>query len=147
MSNQTTPTPTPLPDGTQLDTSRTGNQVFIKPAVGRICVEVPHVSTQVAGSKLVLTQRAANQIAEANRATQGVVVANGDDADAEPWVDEATGKKWKPIYQPGDIVLFGKHSGIAITHGNKSYIILNEHEILATIVPLGDNVPRVQVKS
>jgi chaperonin GroES len=112
----------------------------VVPAVGRMVVKVKQIPKEYAGGLITLSEKARRQIAEANRPTQGEVWAVADPD--EEWKDGTTGEIWKPIYSPGDTVIFGRYSGVEVEIDGHSVIILNESDILAKLNKVGRVIVR-----
>ena len=101
---------------------------LIEPNVGRVVVKVKTLPDR---SKTGLYLAPAMRELEASyRPTQGEVVAVA--SPEEEWKDES-GEVWKPLYNVGDMVLFGKYSGVQVKYRDLTLIILNESDILARV--------------
>lgn len=51
----------------------------------------------------------------------------------DPFVDYGDTEETKSYVEVGDIVVFGKHSGVEVTYGDQTVIVLREQEILTKV--------------
>lgn len=122
----------------QIDTQATACP--ISPAVGRMVVRVKEIPKSYANGRIVLSEKVRRTMAEANRPTQGEVWAV-----AEPetdWIDPETKEVWTSLYTPGDVVIFGRYSGVEVEVDNQPVIILSEADILAKVNKVGRIIVR-----
>lgn len=94
----------------------------LKPMPGRIAVQVEEPE-KVTKSGIILVGTS-----HAEKPVMGVVVAVCDEY-------EQDGEEFEPLFQKGDVVLFGKFTGSKVTLDRKSYIILRENDVLAKLLP------------
>jgi len=93
--------------------------VAIKPIGDRVLVEVIEEDVQKVGALYVPDTAK-------EKPTHAVIVAVGE--------GKYDGKDLLPLrVKVGDKVLFGKYAGTELKYDGKSYLLLNEHDILAVI--------------
>jgi chaperonin GroES len=102
---------------------------LIEPAVGRLAVLVKEIPER-SPSGLYIPSGAKKEMDIAYRPTQGKVVAVANPE--EDWKD-ADGEVWRPLYQVGDTVLFGKYAGVKVSFKQQTVIILDEANIIARV--------------
>lgn len=51
----------------------------------------------------------------------------------EPFLHPGEAEETKPFYEVGDIVLFGRHSGVKVELGREIYYVMMEREILSKL--------------
>lgn len=92
----------------------------LQPAPGRIAVQTSKMSEEVSEGGIILSTYG-NQVP-----TVGKVVANCAEY-------EQDGESFDPLYAVGDIVVFGKYTGTAITVGRETVLLLREADILCRL--------------
>lgn len=92
----------------------------LQPAPGRIAVQTSRITEEVSEGGIILASHGA-QIP-----TVGKVVANCSEY-------EQDGESFDPLYAIGDIVVFGKYTGTAITIGRETVLLLREADILCRL--------------
>lgn len=91
------------------------SKTSIKPLGTRVLVEVQEAETKTVSGIIIPDSAKEKQ-------QKGTVIAVGNGTESE-----------KMEVKIGDTVLFGKYAGTEIKDGDKSYLILNQSEILATL--------------
>ncbi len=92
----------------------------LQPAPGRIAVQTSKISEEISEGGIILGSYG-NQIP-----TVGKVIANCAEY-------EQDGENFDPLYSIGDIVVFGKYTGTAITVGRETILLLRESDILCRL--------------
>lgn len=108
----------------------------LQPAPGRIAIKLIGRAEKSSGGIII------PDVATPGRETTGEVIA----VCAEYEYD---GKDYVALYNVGDIVLFGKYSGTEISWGRNKVLIINEKDILATLIPAAEGeeaAPREHIR-
>lgn len=96
-------------------------QYTLKPTPGRVAVEVQTREGKYGSLFIPVT-------AAPDRPTIGRVCAVCDGYNAD-------GEDYDPIFKVGDILVFGRYTGVEIEVGRKRIIVLRENDVLATLWP------------
>lgn len=110
----------------------------IKPAAGRIAVRVENVEGLTKSGLVLLSDPNGSP-------TVGTVHAIAEDQAVVMSEDDNTEVEWESRYKVGDVVIFGKFTGSRVQVDRKTFIILREGDVLATLVPSATGVPADQI--
>lgn len=104
------------------ETTEQAERFILKPAAGRITVRVKDVEKETKSGLILVGS------SHEPKPTTGVVEEVCDQYELD---DE----DYDPLYQKGDIIIFGKFSGSRVQVGRETYIILSEKDILGRLIP------------
>ena len=109
---------------------------IIEPLGDRVGVKLTTIAEK-RSSGLWLTEGARREIEGGNRPMQGEVFALGNEM-AEAELDDSL--DGMPVLRVGDIVVFGKFSGVELRIGEDRVILLRRGDIIARIKPTDEEV-------
>ena len=98
------------------------DRYILKPSAGRIVVRVESVDRKTKSGLILLSD------SHAPKPTVGEVVEVCDEYEIED-------QDYDPLYQKGDLVIFGKFTGTKVKVGDDEFIILQENNILGRLIP------------
>lgn len=96
------------------------------PAMGRVLVEaLPEAETSEGGIHLVKSQSVSSTVGRIIEESEPYISAFDDKDEYSPQ---------GPRYKKSDIVVFGKYTGTQITIQRRTFILMNESDILGKLV-------------
>lgn len=102
----------------------TEEKFTLQPAAGRIAIKLKDIERETKTGIVLISD------SHAPKPVVGTVVAVCKSYDHD-------NVEYEPLYPVGSIVIFGKYVGTRLQVGRETYIILNEGNILAQLLPPG----------